>query len=172
MRRVIIESPFAGDVEANTRYLKQAVIDCLHRGESPYASHGFFTHFLDDTNPSQRMAGIKAGLEWAKAADAVIYYLDHGMSPGMIFALEKHVQAARKVEVRLLLGPWDVLTFKYKNGSGEESDHRARFQGFYWGRIDWNPRDQIFMKAHCMDRNEDRFFLVGDMIFQPSAGVL
>jgi len=172
MRRVIIESPFAGDVEANTRYLKQAVIDCLTRGESPYASHGFFTHFLDDNEPSQRMAGIKAGLEWAKAADAVIYYLDRGMSQGMLFALEKHVQAARKVEVRLLQGPWDVVSFHYKNWRGEESDRRARFQGFYWGRTEWHPRDQILMKAHCLDRNEDRVFAVADMIFQPSAQVL
>lgn len=172
MRRVIIESPFAGEVEANARYLKIAVIDCLHRGESPYASHGFFTHFLDDTVPAERKAGILAGLEWAKAAEAVIYYLDRGMSSGMLFALEKHVQAARKVEVRLLAGPWDVLTFKYKNWRGEQSIRRARFQGFYWGRTEYHPRDQILMKAHCLDRNEDRVFAVADMIFQPSGLVL
>lgn len=36
---VIVESPYAGDVERNTAYARAAVRDCLMRGEAPFASH-------------------------------------------------------------------------------------------------------------------------------------
>ena len=36
MIRVIIESPYAGDVEKNLRYLRAAMHDCLMRGEAPF----------------------------------------------------------------------------------------------------------------------------------------
>jgi hypothetical protein len=39
MRWVILESPYAGDVEANVAYARAAVRDSLMRGEAPIASH-------------------------------------------------------------------------------------------------------------------------------------
>ena len=39
MRLVIVESPYAGDVEANEEYARQCVRDSLMRGEAPIASH-------------------------------------------------------------------------------------------------------------------------------------
>ncbi len=56
MRLVVIESPYAGDVQANVAYAKRCVADCLRRGESPYASHLFFTQdgILDDLKPEER----------------------------------------------------------------------------------------------------------------------
>lgn len=39
MRRVVIESPYAGDVERNVRYARASLSDCLRRGEAPLASH-------------------------------------------------------------------------------------------------------------------------------------
>ncbi len=52
MRRAIIESPFAGDVERNVRYARAAMRDCLMRRETPYASHLLYTQegVLDDAN--------------------------------------------------------------------------------------------------------------------------
>jgi hypothetical protein len=37
MRRVIIESPYAGDVDMNVAYTRRAMRDALQRGESPIA---------------------------------------------------------------------------------------------------------------------------------------
>lgn len=102
MRRVIIESPYAGDIEANTYYLHEACMDCLRRGESPYASHGFFVHFLDDTNPEERKLGIEAGLAWGDVADAVVVYGDRGVSKGMEYAIEKHKAEGRTIEYRYI----------------------------------------------------------------------
>jgi hypothetical protein len=36
---VVVESPYAGDVERNVKYAKACMLDCLHRGEAPFASH-------------------------------------------------------------------------------------------------------------------------------------
>jgi hypothetical protein len=102
MKLVIVESPFSGNVEENLRYLYDACLDCLHRGESPYASHGFFTNFLDDDNAEERRLGIDAGMAWAKAADSIAVYTDLGISPGMAQAIEIHEQNGMIIEYRKL----------------------------------------------------------------------
>lgn len=164
MRRVIIESPYAGDLARNHRYLGRAVRHSLSLGESPYASHGFFTNFLDDTDPAERKAGMLAGLEWSKAAEAVVYYLDLGMSPGMLFALEKHTQALRTIEARVLADQ-TFLSFNYTNWKGENAQRQAVYKGFFWGRSEYHPTDQVLMRGFCLERREERVFAVKDMIF-------
>ena len=85
MRLVILESPYAGDVDANLAYARAAMRDCLRRGESPIASHTSLTQpgVLDDYNPGERELGIIAGWEWYRVAEACVVYTDHGISPGM-----------------------------------------------------------------------------------------
>ena len=65
MLRVILESPFAGDIERNIKYARLCVRDSLLRGESPIASHLLYTQegILNDEIESERMHGINAGLE-------------------------------------------------------------------------------------------------------------
>jgi len=104
MRRVYLESPYAGDVPANVAYARECVADCLRRGESAYASHLFFTQpgILDDTIPEQRALGIQAGLAWAEAADATVVYIDLGISQGMQLGIDAAEKAGRPVERRYL----------------------------------------------------------------------
>jgi len=102
MRRVIIESPYAGDVEANVQYARRCVADSLRRGESPYASHLFFTQVLDDDNHEERALGIAAGVAWGEVADAVIVYADHGISRGMNQGIRRAIRQGQAVEIRLL----------------------------------------------------------------------
>jgi hypothetical protein len=85
MRLVIVESPYAGDVDANLTYARAAVRDCLLRGEAPIASHLLLTQdgILDDTIPAERAQGINAGHAWMRVADAVVVYTDRGISSGM-----------------------------------------------------------------------------------------
>lgn len=106
MRRVIIESPYAGDVARNEQYARAAMKDCLDRGEAPYASHLLYTQpgVLDDTNQDQRMLGIEAGLAWGDVADAVVVYTDLGISKGMMFGIERHIEHGRTIEYRRLQG--------------------------------------------------------------------
>ena len=85
MRRVIIESPYAGDHARNLRYLRACMRDCIERGEAPFASHGLYTQpgVLDDKNPKERAQGIEAGFSWRVVADATVIYTDLGISYGM-----------------------------------------------------------------------------------------
>ncbi len=102
MKRVIIESPYAGDVKRNLSYARMCVLDCLKRGESPYASHLFFTQVLDDKDDLQRKLGIVAGLEWGKAAKLTVVYEDYGISMGMEYGIANAEQAQRPIEYRKL----------------------------------------------------------------------
>jgi hypothetical protein len=89
MNLVIIESPFAGDVQANIAYAKQCVRDSLLRGEDPLASHLLYTQegILNDDIPEERTRGMTAGLHWYAVAHKAIFYVDRGFSSGMIEAL-------------------------------------------------------------------------------------
>ena len=93
MKLVIIESPYAGtpeEIEANVVYARSCMLDCLMRGEAPYASHLLYTQpgILDDEIPSERRLGIAAGLAWGAHAEQVVFYMDMGCSPGMQAARE------------------------------------------------------------------------------------
>lgn len=104
MRRVCIESPYAGDVAANVAYAKRAVHDCLLRGEAPIASHLLFTQegILDDTKPSERSLGIEAGLAWQGVADAIVVYTDRGISNGMYLAIDRAKFYDLQIEYRTI----------------------------------------------------------------------
>lgn len=102
MRRVILESPFAGDVERNIAYARRAVADSLARGEAPLASHLLYTQpgILDDTVSAQRALGIEAGLVWGPFAQATVVYEDLGISPGMWQGISRATKENRPVEYR------------------------------------------------------------------------
>jgi len=90
VKKIIIESPFAGDTEKNKEYLALCFADSLARGEAPYASHALYTQFLDDNDPEQRKQGIECGQAWGKQADLIAVYTDHGISDGMSQSIEKY----------------------------------------------------------------------------------
>lgn len=104
MIRVILESPFAGDIEENIKYARECVRDSLSRGEAPIASHLLYTQdgILDDDIPEERMWGINAGLEWKKVAELHVFYTDRGMSKGMEYALKYACENNIPVEFRTL----------------------------------------------------------------------
>lgn len=102
MRRVILESPCAGDVAANVEYARRCVRDSLARGEAPIASHLLYTQpgILDDGIPSERQWGIDAGLAWRSVAQASVVYTDRGISKGMQYGIDAAKAADIPVEFR------------------------------------------------------------------------
>lgn len=102
MRLVIIESPFAGDVEKNVEYARRAVRDSLERGEAPIASHLLYTQpdILDDDVPEERQWGIDAGLAWRAVAQASVVYTDRGITKGMQYGIDAATEAGIPVEYR------------------------------------------------------------------------
>lgn len=111
MRRVVVESPYAGDVERNLRYLRACMHDCLMRGEAPYASHALYTQpgVLNDDVPRDRELGIKAGFAWKDVAHATVVYEDLGITPGMQAGIDHSEKYGATVEYRSLGIAWDSV---------------------------------------------------------------
>ena len=107
MRLVILESPFAGDEQANIDYARLCVRDSLSRGEAPIASHLLYTQpgILDDTDPEERQWGIDAGLAWKGVADASVIYMDKGITEGMRYGIITAQWAGVPVEYRRIEKP-------------------------------------------------------------------
>ena len=104
MKLVLLESPYAGDVEANVAYARACVRDSLMRGEAPIASHLLYTQpgILDDNVPLERAWGIDAGLAWRRVAEAHVFYLDRGVSQGMKLGHRAAMKAGATIEYRWL----------------------------------------------------------------------
>ena len=115
-RRVIVESPYAGDVETHVAYARAALHDCLSRGEAPIASHLLYTQpgVLNDDVPAERVWGIEAGLAWSHVAEASVVYDDFGISRGMQYGIENARKEGRPVEFRQLPGFMAALETKRK----------------------------------------------------------
>ncbi len=110
MRRVILESPYAGNWlqrRLNVRYARRCVRDALQRGEAPIASHLLYTQrdILDDAKAAERQWGIDAGLAWKSVAEASVVYTDRGITKGMRFGIAAAEQAGIPVEYRTLTNP-------------------------------------------------------------------
>jgi hypothetical protein len=108
MRRVQIISPFRADTpadrRANVAYAQAAMLDCLTRGEAPFAPHLIYPSVLDDSDPVQRAQGMEAGMEWMTAVDAVVVYTDRGVSAGMADEIRHAERLGVPVERRVLAG--------------------------------------------------------------------
>lgn len=104
MKLVILESPFAGDVERNIAYAKKCMKDCFKRNEAPFASHLLYTQagILDDNNPEERKLGINAGLLWGKVAEETVVYCDLGITEGMKEGIHRAQQEKRPVKFRYI----------------------------------------------------------------------
>jgi hypothetical protein len=105
MRRVILESPYAGNIVArwlNRRYARACLHHSLMMGEAPIASHLLYTQALDDGDAHERKIGVDAGLAWLGVADASVVYIDRGLSDGMRQGIAAAQLAGVKVEFRAL----------------------------------------------------------------------
>ena len=102
MKRVLIESPFAGNRKLNRAYLEAIAADCKRRDEAYFASHAFYTQFLDDDLPEERAWGIAAGLAWGEKADLTVVYTDLGISDGMRKGINHAKSVGRPIKFRSL----------------------------------------------------------------------
>lgn len=98
----IVESPYSGDVKGNEEYLKKCIKHSIALGETPFASHGFYTRYLDDTNPCDRELGISMGFKYHQAAVKCVFYVDRGMSKGMLAGLQRAIDLKLPTEFRYL----------------------------------------------------------------------
>jgi len=103
--RVIIESPYGGDVQKNIEYARACLKDSIQRGEAPIASHLLYTQegVLDDDVPQERELGVGLGFQWLDVCDMHVFYLDLGWSKGMIKAYELSLSRGKRRPYKLVL---------------------------------------------------------------------
>ena len=169
MKLVVIESPYAGDVERNLRYLDAALADCFARGEAPFASHGLYTRkgVLDDRVPDERARGIRAGFAWGQHADLVVVYEDLGVTPGMLAGIERAEKCGQRVERRRVPG-WGPVMDQAPTRLAVQSTIRAaldvalsdtyrdsRNSHTWSGTSDCASHNEGL--ACCLDPNHDRY---------------
>ena len=62
MKLIYVASPYAGDVEKNVEYAKQACRTVMESGYAFFAPHLLYPAVLNDSVPEERQAGIEMGL--------------------------------------------------------------------------------------------------------------
>lgn len=104
MKLVVIESPYAGDIEANVEYARRCVRDSLSKEEAPIAAHLLYTqpNILRDGVREEREWGMRAGHAWIEKADLVAVYTDKEVSRGMIWGINVAKKHGIPVEYRTL----------------------------------------------------------------------
>lgn len=101
-KRVILESPYAGDVEKNRLYALECLRDMFSRGEAPFASHLLYPPILIKWTQEERKNGIKAGLSWYQSAELCAVYVDNGITEGMKLGISTAKSLRVKIEYRKL----------------------------------------------------------------------
>lgn len=102
MRRIVIESPFAGDEAENLAYARRAMAHAIGEGDAPYASHLLYTQVLNDADPNERLVGMQAGFMWAAQAELCAVYVDKGLSEGMREGIRVALNRQIPIEFRSL----------------------------------------------------------------------
>jgi hypothetical protein len=103
MQRVVIESPYSGNIKLNEIYGEFCMHDCIvNHNESPYASHLLYTrkYVLRDHIPEERMLGIEAGFFWRNVCDITVFYIDLGISEGMRLGMLDCKKKRRGYDIR------------------------------------------------------------------------
>jgi len=106
MKRVIIESPYAGtkkQMQKNIEYAHACMRDSLSRGEAPFASHILYGYILNDQKEDERRTGMEAGFEWGRLAELVAVYVDNGISLGMEEGIIRYNRLGVPKEIRSLV---------------------------------------------------------------------
>lgn len=88
MKLIYVASPYAGDIEKNTEFAKQACRHVLNEGHVFFAPHLLYPSILDDSQPQERQLGIEMGLSMLKHCDELWCYGDR-ISHGMMLEIEE-----------------------------------------------------------------------------------
>ena len=107
---VVIESPYGAEDEQqqreNIEYRDACILDSLHRGEAPFASHRMYTGVLNDQVRAERSLGMMCGVMWGEKADYIAVYDDRGVSDGMKRGIEKWETLEIPIVYRSLGAQW------------------------------------------------------------------
>lgn len=102
MKLIFIASPYAGDVEKNIEYAKEACRYVLNEGNAFFCPHLLYPQILDDNNSEERKLGIDMGKEFLSKCDELWAFGNHissGIFEEIEFARERGIPVKRVMEI-------------------------------------------------------------------------
>lgn len=94
MKLTILETPYSGNIQLNLNFARACLLHSIHLGETPFASHLFYTQVLDDTIPQDRTLGMTLGFNFYHHAQLCAVYTNLGISNGMLSGI-RHAESLR-----------------------------------------------------------------------------
>lgn len=88
MKLIYVASPYAGDVEQNVEFAKEACRFVMDEGHAFFAPHLLYPQILDDGNAEERKQGLDMGLEMLQKCDELWCFGDR-ISQGMFMEIEQ-----------------------------------------------------------------------------------
>ena len=82
MKLIYVASPYAGDIERNIEYAKEACRVVMNCGHAFFAPHLLYPSILDDSDPAERQLGLEMGLAALSHCDELWMFGDR-ISAGM-----------------------------------------------------------------------------------------
>lgn len=86
---ILVESPYAGDIQRNSEYARRAMLHVIEQGHTPIVPHLLYPQVLDDSDPLQRERALEMCAELREQAEEVWFFIDYGMSSGMLRARDE-----------------------------------------------------------------------------------
>ena len=96
MKSVFICSPYAGDIEQNTKNAKRYTRLAIQKNCIPFTPHLLYPQVLREDDPVERAKGIELGLYWLAHCDELWGFGDH-RSEGMVREIEFATELGMKI---------------------------------------------------------------------------
>lgn len=119
-RLVYIASPYAGDVEGNVAFAKEACRYAAALGCTPVAVHLMYPQFLDDRVPKEREAGLRMGRRVLAACEE-IWLCGERMSAGM----KAEEAEAKRLGIPIRKVPSSDISSLQKQKEGQRQEEPA-----------------------------------------------
>ena len=94
MKLVYVASPYAGDIEKNTEFAKEACRFVMDEGHAFFAPHLLYPQVLDENNSAERKLGLAIGKEVLGRCDE-LWVFGEIISPG----IQAEIELAQEHEV-------------------------------------------------------------------------
>ena len=82
MKLIYVASPYAGDIERNTEFAREACQFVKNEGHAFFAPHLLYSQVLDEGNPADRQLGLTMGQEALSKCDE-LWVFGETISEGM-----------------------------------------------------------------------------------------
>lgn len=101
MKKIYVASPYAGDIEKNTEFAKDACRFALEQGHAFFCPHLLYPNVLDEHNPNERQLGLDMGIAMLESCDELWCFGDcisHGMMMEISEAEKLNIPTRRVME--------------------------------------------------------------------------